>query len=121
MYDQKVNTTFDQADELFRIAQEELCKPEEDVVPYMVCRNAFKSVNKYLTAFLLKHGMDIHASMSLEVLLDACRQIDPAFNELNLNLLYSTGEKEDVWMDMGTVNEYIALAKQTRQMVGQEE
>lgn len=119
MHNQKVKTTLDQADELFMTAQEELSRPEEDVVPYMVCRNAFKSVNKYLTGFLLKHGMEIHASMSLEVLLDRCREIDPRFNSLNLDPLYSTSEQEDVWMDMDTVKEFIGLATLTREMVGQ--
>lgn len=119
MHNQKVKTTLDQADELFMTAQEELSRPEEDVVPYMVCRNAFKSVNKYLTGFLLKHGMEIHASMSLEVLLDRCREIDPRFNGLNLDPLYSTNEQEDVWMDMDTVKEFIGLATLTREMVGQ--
>ena len=119
MHNQKVKITMDQADELFLTAQEELSRPEEDVVPYMVCRNAFKSVNKYLTGFLLKHGMEIHASMSLEVLLNQCREIDPRFNNLNLDPLYSTSEQEDVWMDMDTVKEFIGLATQTREMVGQ--
>ena len=119
MHNQKVKITMDQADELFLTAQEELSRPEEDVVPYMVCRNAFKSVNKYLTGFLLKYGMEIHASMSLDVLLNRCREIDPRFNSLNLDPLYSTSEQEDVWMDMDTVKEFIGLATQTREMVGQ--
>ncbi len=117
MYDQKAQTVLVQADQLFKIAQEELSRPEEDVVPYSVCRNSFKSVNKYLLGFLLKHGMDIHASMSLEVLLDRCREIDPKFNRLNLDPLYSSSKPEDVWMDMDTVKEFIALAMQTRKMV----
>lgn len=120
MHDKKAQTTLEQADQLFHTAQEELSRPEEDVVPYMVCRNAFKSVNKYLTGFLLKHGMEIHASMSLELLLDRCREIDPKFERLNLAPLYSTSVQEDVWMDMETVKEFIGLATQTREIVGTE-
>ncbi|MDH3708297.1 MAG: hypothetical protein OER04_00340 [Cyclobacteriaceae bacterium] len=119
MYDQKAQTAIVQADELFQIAQNELSRPEEDVVAYSVCRNAFKSVNKYLSGFLLRHGIDIHASMSLDVLLNRCREIDPRFNKLNLDPLYSSSEPEDVWMDMETVKEFIDLATQTRAMVGQ--
>lgn len=118
MYEQKAQTAIGQADELFQIAKEELSRPEEDVVPYSVCRNAFISVNKYLAGYLLKHGIDIHASMSLEVLLNKCREIDAKFNDLNLDPLYSTSEPEDVWMDMDTVNEFIELATRTRKMVG---
>lgn len=118
MYDQKAQTAIVQADELYEIAQNELSRPEEDVVPYSVCRNAFKSVNKYLSGYLLKHGIDIHASMSLEELLNRCRQIDHKFNDLNLDPLYSSSEPEDVWMDMETVKEFIGLAERTRNMVG---
>ena len=118
MYEQKAQTALIQADELFKNAQEELTRPEEDVVPYSVCRNAFKSVNKYLSVYLLRHGIDIHASMSLDVLLNRCREIDPKFGDLNLDPLYSTSEPEDVWMDMDTVKEFIDLASQTRSMVG---
>jgi hypothetical protein len=117
MFDQKAQNALIQADQLYQTAQEELSRPEEDVVAYSVCRNAFKSVNKYLSGFLLKHGMDIHASMSLDILLNRCREIDPKFNSLNLDPLYSSSEPEDVWMDMDAVKEFIALATQTRKMV----
>ncbi len=117
MFDQKAQNTLSQANQLYQTAQEELSRPEEDVVAYSVCRNAFKSINKYLSGFLLKHGMDIHASMSLDILLNRCREIDPKFNSLNLDPLYSSSEPEDVWMDMDAVKEFIALATQTRKMV----
>jgi HEPN domain-containing protein len=118
MYEQKAQTVIDQAEKMFKNAHEELARPEEDVVPYSVCRNAFKSVNNYLSGYLLKHGIDIHASMSLDMLLNHCREIDPKFNELNLDPLYSSSEPEDVWMDMETVKEFIELASKTREMVG---
>ena len=117
MYQEKAQTAIIQAEEMYRNAQEELARPEEDVVPYSVCRNAFKSVNKYLSGYLMKHGVDIHASMSLDVLLNNCREIDPKFNSLNLDPLYSSSEPEDVWMDMDTVKEFIELASKTREMV----
>ena len=53
MFDQKIKTTMSQADALLDAANEELCRPEEDVVPYMVCNNAYKSVGKYLTGYAI--------------------------------------------------------------------
>ena len=117
MNDQKIKTTYDHANELFEQAQEELARPEEDVVPYSVCRSAFKAVNIYLTAYLLKHGFDIHASMSLELILNKCRELDPKFNSLNLAPLYTTEKEQNVWMDMGTVREFISLATKTKNLV----
>ena len=65
----------------------------------------------------MKHGLDIHSSMSLEDMLARCREIDPRFNDLNLSLMYSTKEEEDVWMDMATVKEYIAMAQKTQELI----
>jgi HEPN domain-containing protein len=119
MLDQKLNTTLDQAEVLFHLAEEEFSRPEEDVVAYMVCRNAYKAVNKYLTGFLLDHGLDIHASMSLEVLLNKCQELDNRFENLNLDTLYNTNvhEQDDVYMDMDTVKEFIDLAIDVRKLV----
>lgn len=120
MNDQKVKTILDQANDLIKLAQEELFKPEEDVVHYLVCRNAFKAVDKYLSGFLLDHGINIHSSTSLETLLTNCREIDSKFNYLNLEAMYSSGEDEDVWMDMGTTQEFLTLAQRIKKMVIQE-
>jgi len=119
MNDQKIETMFEQADRLFNSAQEELCRPEEDVVPYLICRNAFLAVNKYLIGYLLKYEIDHNATMSLEVLLEQCRTTDPKFYNLNLDPLYKTNlhDEDDVFMDMDTVHEFIDLAKQTKNMV----
>jgi hypothetical protein len=118
MYNEKIKTTLDEAEELFDAAKEELYKPEEDVVHYMVCHNAFKSVNQYLTGYLLNHGVEIYVSMSLAALLDQCRLIDKKFNDLNLDLLYTFNEDENIWMDIDNTLEYMELAAQTRKMVG---
>ena len=118
MFDQKVKSTLDQADELFNAAKEELCRPEEDVVPYMVCKNAYKSVDKYLTGYLMQNGIEIHNSMPLDRLINLCRDVDPKFNDLNVDPLIHTRNPEDIWVSMETVRKFIDLATQTRNMVG---
>lgn len=120
MFEEKVKATLGQAEELFFSAKKELSRPNRDLVPYMVCRSAYKAIHKYLIGFLLSHGIDIHASTSLEILLDKCKEIDSKFNDLHLKPLYSTKVNEDVWLDMITVNKYIELASETRKMVAQE-
>jgi len=119
--DQIIKTTIKQADQHLFDAEEELCRPEEDVVPYMACRGAYKAVNHYLVGYLLKHGMEINASMSLDFLLDTCRAIEPQFAELNLDPLYNTNihEHDDVFMDMDTVKEFMGIASQTKILVKQ--
>lgn len=119
MYDQRAKTALDQADQLYFSAQEELARPEEDVVPYMVCRNAFKAVNKYLIGYLIINGLDVHSSMSIEDMVTNCRKLNEGFKALNLSPFYSTSEDEDVWMDMKTMYEFIDLATQTKEIVKQ--
>ena len=117
MYDQLKNPV-EQAEEFFQTAQEELYKPEEDVVRYMVCKSAFNAVLKYLTAYLQERSIPIGQEETLESILELCRKDDPKFNNLALELLYNAHEEEDVWMDMATAQEFMDLAIATRKMVG---
>ena len=119
MLDQKVKTTLEQAERLFMAAQEELSRPEEDVVPYLVCHKAYESINKYLTGFLLNNGIDVHMAMTLENLLEQCQAIDSKFKSLKLDPLYGVFESSDIWVDVDEVRELVRLATQTRKMVGQ--
>jgi HEPN domain-containing protein len=107
-----------EADILLEKAKEELCRPDEDVVKYMVCKHAYKAIEKYMAGFLVKNGVRIHNSTSISDLLNQCRTIDSGFEKLNLNPLTRAGDPEDLWMNMRTANEFIHLAEQTRIKVG---
>ncbi|SDA38975.1 HEPN domain-containing protein [Algoriphagus alkaliphilus] len=107
-----------EADILLEKAKEELCRPDEDVVKYMVCKHAYKAIEKYMAGFLVKNGVRIHNSLSINDLLHQCRSIDPDFKKLNLDPLTRAGYPEDLWMNMKTANEFIDLAEQTRIQVG---
>lgn len=107
-----------EADVLLSTAKEELCRPDEDVVQYMVCKHAYKAIEKYMAGFLVKNGVRIHNSLSIPDLLNQCRTIDPKFKQLNLDPLTRAGDPEDLWMNMKTAKEFIHLAEQTRIQVG---
>jgi uncharacterized protein (UPF0332 family) len=118
MYEEKVKTTIDQAEELFDAAKEALCKPEEDVVPYMVCSNAYKSINKYLTAYLFEKEINFDMSKPAEDMLDYCQKVDSRFESLDLRKLVKPGDSEEVWMNMDVANDYMQLAEKIRDLVG---
>lgn len=105
------------ADELLSRANDELCKPEEDVVHYSVCQNAYNAIVNYLGSFLLENGAEFDKSSNVEDLLSRCRAIDKRFNELHLAPLYHPTQNEDVWMSLDTVNSFMAMATNTRNMV----
>ena len=117
MNDIKIKSIFDQAEEYFSAAQKELFKPEEDVVHYMVCKGAFKSIHSYLNWYLHLHEIKASDSTSMAELTNHCRQLDNKFNELNLDLLYNAHEEEDLWMNMATAQEFMDLAMKTRELV----
>lgn len=110
--------TMKQADELLALASEELCKPAEDVVDYLVCNNAYKAVKLYLVSYLLNNGhTGIDADTHTKELIDECRAIDPKFNDVDLCQLYNKAEGADVFMDLKTAREFMAMAKATKALV----
>ncbi|MFC4870933.1 hypothetical protein [Negadavirga shengliensis] len=117
MKDIKPQKTLDEAEELFDLAKEELCRPEEDVVHYMVCSNSYKAISKYLAGFLMKNILKNQTSLSIEDLLRQCREVDPEFKKLDLAPLTHQKNPEDVWMNMDTAREFMMLAEKTRALV----
>jgi hypothetical protein len=115
MYD--IKTIIEQGEEYYHSAQEELFKPEEDVVHYMVCRSAYKATHKFLTGFLMQKGTQINSKLSLEELLKMCRKINPKFNALKLDPFFHATEEEDVWMNLGTAKDFLGMATETRKLV----
>lgn len=118
MYEEKVKSTIDQAEELYDAAKEALCKPEEDVVPYVVCSNAYKSINKYLEAYLLEKSVDFDMSRPAEDMLEYCGKIDSRFEKLDLRKMLKPADSEEVWMNMDVANDYMELAEKIRSLVG---
>ncbi|PSL01711.1 HEPN domain-containing protein [Cecembia rubra] len=114
----KSHSTISEAEEMLNIAQEELCRPEEDVVHYNVCKHAYKAIEKYLTGFLNNHGVHIQNSTSIKELLNQCRKIDAKFNELDLGHLMDEDHADRLMVNLHTAMEFIKTAKQTRVLVG---
>ncbi|MEO9805995.1 MAG: hypothetical protein ABJF04_22240 [Reichenbachiella sp.] len=119
MYDQKIKSTLDLAGDYYQSAEEELLKPAEDIVPYLVCRNAYRAIQNYLTGFLMNHDLKANPGITLKEILLDCRNYDSRFSNLHLDLLYDAHENEDVWMDLDIANQFMKLANQTKQLVVQ--
>lgn len=114
----KSQNILEEADEMLETAKEELCRPEEDVVHYMVCKHAYKAITKYMAGYLIGQGQAVSHSSSISDLLEKCRNINPTFQKLNLDPLLRQGNPEDLWMNTHTAKEFIDLASKTRNMVG---
>lgn len=114
---QKINVLLDRAESYFNKAKEELHKPEEDVVPYSICKNANEAIINFLSSFLLNYGQEIPKSRSVKDLLAACREVETEFNNLHLSPFYNPAETEHLWMNIDMATDFLTMAETTREMV----
>ena len=112
----KINIAFEKGEDLLRVAQEELFRPEEDVVPYMVYQKAKLATCEFLIGYLTHNGLDA-ISVDLEVLLNQCREINENFFGLNVEPLTKVGKSEDVWVSLPAAKEFVAIAESSKSMV----
>jgi len=85
--DQKAKDNFKKAKQQLRTANEELYKPKEDVVSFLVCKNSLNAIENYLKGYLSKRGFDTKGSDSLDLLLERCRLLDRKFQQIDLSVI----------------------------------
>lgn len=83
----QIKSKFREAEQFLEAAKSELNRPAEDVVPYMVCRSARKSISYYLKGFLLRNGAAFSEEDTVDVLLEKCQDIDGKFDDYDLSPL----------------------------------
>lgn len=80
----KENKFFDNAIEKLHEANQELYRPQEDVVSILVCKNSQHAIENYLKGFLLQHGVETEDDHTIEVLFEECKKINKNFEKINL-------------------------------------
>ena len=81
----KANKLFDEAVEKLNEANEQLFKPKEDVVSYVVCKNSQYAIENYLKGFLMHHGIDPTEYKTVDMLYEQCVAINKKFEKINLS------------------------------------
>ena len=81
----KANKLFDDAIEKLNEANEELFRPEEDIVSFVVCKNSQFAVENFLKGFLLKNGVDPSRYKTIDSLYEQCKLINKNFEKVNLS------------------------------------
>lgn len=115
--DPLVKMSLKKAEDFYEKANEALNKPEEDVVPYTVCQNAYFAVNNYLSSYIEVHGREAKPNTGIKKLLQICRLLDDKFNDLHLSPMYDPEKTEDVWMNLDAAKDYLEMARNTRKLV----
>jgi len=85
--DQKESDHFEKAKQQLRKANEELFKPEEYVVSFLVCKNSLNAIENYLKGYLSKRGFDTTGADSIDILLERCRLLDKKFHRIDLSVI----------------------------------
>ena len=91
----KANKLFDDAIEKLNEANEELFRPEEDIVSFMVCKNSQFAVENFLKGFLLQNGVDPSNFKTIDSLYEKCKSINKNFEKVNLSDFECKSHKMD--------------------------
>lgn len=93
--DEKSKNHFNTAKENLKDANEELFKPEEDVVSYLVCKNSQQAIENYLKGYLTLRGFETNENETLQSLLDRCKSLDSKFNQVDIETIDCKAHKMD--------------------------
>ncbi|WP_422083263.1 hypothetical protein [Ulvibacterium sp.] len=91
----KARKLFDEAIQKLKEANDELCRPEEDVVASLVCSNSQFAIQNYLKGFLMLNGSIPNSEEPIDRLYEQCRKINKNFEEVNLSGFECNAHKED--------------------------
>jgi HEPN domain-containing protein len=81
----KASKLFKVAAEKLNEANEELFRPKEDVVSYLVCKNSQYAIENYLRGYLYKEGVDASEYNTIESLYQQCKLINKKFENVDLS------------------------------------
>ena len=82
--DERATKMYDEAVRLLKDAGEELYRPEEDVVSFLVCKNSQFAIQNFLRGYLLQHGFETESEETVKSLYERCKTINKNFEKINL-------------------------------------
>ena len=81
----KAKKLFDDAIVKLNEAKEELLRPEEDLVSYLVCKNAQFAIENFLKGYLFENGIDPSSYNTIDSLFEECKTINKKFEKVDLS------------------------------------
>lgn len=91
----KAKILFDDALTKLQQANQELYKPEEDVVSYSVCKNAQTAIESFLKGYLLQNDIDPAQFTTIKSLYENCISLNSQFEKINLSELNCSAHLKD--------------------------
>ncbi len=81
----KARGLFEEAFQKLEAANEELCRPEEDVVSFLVCKHSQTAIENFLKGYLLKNDVDPKNYKNISALYEKCLNLNNRFSEIDLS------------------------------------
>ncbi len=104
-------------------AEDELEKPQKEMVPFAACQTAKLSILKLLQAYLAKNKIKVDASDSLVHLYNKCKKYNSAFININIQKMGCVSgthcSMEEYCMEPQYVTECVGWAKDIRTLLYQ--
>ena len=92
---EKAVELFNEALQKLREANDELCRPEEDVVTSLVCSNSHAAIESYLRGFLMLHSVVPGKEEPIANLYEQCKAINSHFEEVHLSGFECNAHKDE--------------------------
>ena len=81
---QEVQELYGKAVQKLKEANDELCRPEEDVVAFMVCKNSQLAISNFLRGYLLENDMAVDTDATIDEMYGKCKEFNANFEKINL-------------------------------------
>ena len=119
MLHEDVDKMIEYANELLSAAEHESERSEEDVVTHMICVNSRQSIANYFAGFLVKQGVAPTQPVTMQGLLDQCKEIDALFDQIDLSPIHCRCKTDDndYCLAMDQVKECLSVAQHARSIV----
>lgn len=88
----KATKLFDDAAAKLNQAKDEIYKPKEDVVSFLVCKNSQFVIENYLKGYLFKNSINPDNYQTIDELHAKCKEINKRFEKIDLSALQCTSK-----------------------------
>ena len=106
---------------MLQLAQDEVNRPEEDVVSLSVCKGTKLTLDLFISAFLLKNNVDPTSLNGIVERYEKCLIIDPTFDKIDIYQLDCMDEKgcdaSRYCLSVKKVNDCLKIAEDIRTKV----
>ena len=82
--EERAANMYDEAVQMLKDAGDELYRPKEDVVSFLVCKNSQFAIQNFLRGYLLQHGFETTEEDTIDALFNKCKSINKNFEKVDL-------------------------------------